>query len=155
MPRQAPGIGEEEVADIVDDAHTLRLAGLPRGDNVGYLVLDADVVVAEAIEEAPLAPVASLLGGKEVEHHPAERHQAGVGPVAPIRNLHVELEAETVAKVRDGVGVAISDGIDVAHPDELEVFSHPHRFELAPSLPGEHQVLHVSRPQLKTSGTRA
>ena len=86
--------------------------------------LDADVVVAELVQQPPLATLAALLGGEELEHHPAQRHQAGVRAVAGVRNPPVQGEPDPVPEVLDRGFVAVHDRVDVVRMDQLPLVSH-------------------------------
>ena len=123
-PEAVARVGEERRPQVVDDPDFLLDRELPGARHVGYVVLDADVMVAELAQQPALAPLAALLGGEEFEHHPAQRHQAGVRAVAGVRDPPVQGEPHPVPEVLDGRFVAVHDRVDVVRMDQLPLVSH-------------------------------
>jgi hypothetical protein len=113
-------MGEEEVAEVAQDADAECVARGAHGSDVGHLVLSADVVVALLREEPALAPFGALAWREQFEDDRPERHQAGRDIVARVGDTEVELEAEPIDEVVDRALVPVDDSVDMVELAQLE-----------------------------------
>ena len=133
------GMGQEEPSDVVDDADIEVGAGLAGRFDVGHLVFDPDVVVAEAVQQPSLAPFAPPPRGEELEDHITDGDETGVGLVGLVGlpgDRQVELCIKKGAEVLDRVVVPVDDDVQMVDLGQLPLAHGGASSQMWPSRAG-------------------